>query len=89
MTAERGDVVRDEDVAEIQQLASGVQHVRVPNAGHMIPWDNEAGFYEAFEVPRQCRSLSQGETRWQLVIINLSRHGKKCCACPSWKRVKP
>ncbi|ALO39378.1 alpha/beta hydrolase [Alcaligenes faecalis] len=48
MTAERGDVVRDEDVAEIQQLASGVQHVRVPNAGHMIPWDNEAGFYEAF-----------------------------------------
>jgi len=48
MTAERGDVVRDEDVAEIQQLASGVQHVRVPDAGHMIPWDNETGFYEAF-----------------------------------------
>jgi N-formylmaleamate deformylase len=20
----------------------------VPDAGHMIPWDNEAGFYEAF-----------------------------------------
>ena len=48
MTAERGDVVRDEDVAEIQQLAPGVQHVRVPDAGHMIPWDNEAGFYAAF-----------------------------------------
>jgi N-formylmaleamate deformylase len=23
-------------------------HTRVPDAGHMIPWDNEAGFYEAF-----------------------------------------
>jgi N-formylmaleamate deformylase len=23
--------------------------VRVPNAGHMIPWDNEAGFYAAFQ----------------------------------------
>lgn len=47
MTAERGDVVRDEDVAEIQRLAPGVAHVRVAGAGHMIPWDNEAGFYAA------------------------------------------
>ena len=48
MTAERGDVVRDEDVAELQGLAPGLQHTRVPNAGHMIPWDNEEGFYTAF-----------------------------------------
>ncbi|GAB1577169.1 alpha/beta fold hydrolase [Bordetella petrii] len=48
VTAERGDVVRDEDVREIQQLAPGVGHVRVAGAGHMIPWDNEAGFYAAF-----------------------------------------
>ena len=48
MTAERGDVVRDEDVQEIQSLLSGVLHRRVPNAGHMIPWDNEEGFYAAF-----------------------------------------
>ena len=48
MTAERGDVVRDADVAEMQTLAPELQHTRVPNAGHMIPWDNEAGFYAAF-----------------------------------------
>jgi N-formylmaleamate deformylase len=48
VTAARGDVVRDEDVAEIQALKPGTQHVRVPDAGHMIPWDNEPGFYRAF-----------------------------------------
>ncbi|BAN28034.1 alpha/beta fold hydrolase [Caballeronia insecticola] len=48
MTAERGDVVRETDVAEMQTLAPELQHTRVPNAGHMIPWDNEAGFYAAF-----------------------------------------
>jgi N-formylmaleamate deformylase len=48
MTAERGDVVRDEDVAEWQSLAPQTLHVRVRNAGHMIPWDNEAGFHAAF-----------------------------------------
>lgn len=48
ITAERGDVVRDSDVAEWQALAPQTHHVRVPHAGHMIPWDNEAGFYAAF-----------------------------------------
>jgi N-formylmaleamate deformylase len=48
ITAERGDVVRDEDVAELQRGTPSMQHVRVPNAGHMIPWDNAAGFYAAF-----------------------------------------
>ena len=48
MTAERGDVVRDEDVAEIKTLVAGMESVRVPDAGHMIPWDNEEGFYRAF-----------------------------------------
>lgn len=48
MTAERGDVVRDEDVDEIRGLLPSVEHVRVSDAGHMIPWDNEEGFYEAF-----------------------------------------
>lgn len=48
MTAERGDVVRDEDAAEIERLVpGGVRHVRVAGAGHMIPWDNEEGFYAA------------------------------------------
>lgn len=48
MTAEKGGVVGDDDVAEWQGLAPQTQHVRVPVAGHMIPWDNEAGFYAAF-----------------------------------------
>lgn len=48
MTAARGDVVQDADVVEWQTLAPQTQHVRVPDAGHMIPWDNEAGFYAAF-----------------------------------------
>ncbi|AOB31193.1 alpha/beta hydrolase [Bordetella sp. H567] len=48
VTAERGDVVRDEDVAEIRALKPGTLHTRVPGAGHMIPWDNEPGFYAAF-----------------------------------------
>ncbi|MDN7953813.1 alpha/beta fold hydrolase [Burkholderia multivorans] len=48
ITAERGDVVRDEDVVELQQATPSMQHVRVPDAGHMIPWDNAEGFYQAF-----------------------------------------
>lgn len=49
MSAERGDVVRPEDADEILRLARDARTVRVPDAGHMIPWDNEAGFYAAFE----------------------------------------
>lgn len=48
ITAERGDVVRDEDVEEFSTLVPGLAHHRVPDAGHMIPWDNEEGFYAAF-----------------------------------------
>ena len=48
MTAERGEVVLDADVDEIEALAPGTAHVRVAGAGHMIPWDNEGRFYAAF-----------------------------------------
>ncbi len=48
MTAERGDVVSPEDVAEIAGLLPDCSHVRVAGAGHMIPYDNEEGFYRAF-----------------------------------------
>lgn len=48
IAAERGDVVRDEDIDEIRALNPRIDAVRVPDAGHMIPWDNEAGFYRAF-----------------------------------------
>jgi N-formylmaleamate deformylase len=48
ITAARGDVVQDEDVAEIRRLKPGTLNARVSSAGHMIPWDNEPGFYAAF-----------------------------------------
>ncbi|AEI79732.1 hydrolase or acyltransferase alpha/beta hydrolase superfamily [Cupriavidus necator N-1] len=47
VTAGRGDVVRAEDVAEIRTLLPGVLVSHVAGAGHMIPWDDEAGFYAA------------------------------------------
>lgn len=48
LLAGRGDVVLDEDVAEIRTLLPSVLSTRVANAGHMIPWDDEEGFYRAF-----------------------------------------
>jgi N-formylmaleamate deformylase len=48
MVAGRGDVIRPEDIEEIQKLMLSVEVARVPNAGHMIPWDDEQGFYGAF-----------------------------------------
>lgn len=48
MTAERGDVVRPEDTKEIQGLIADLTVSHVNDAGHMIPWDNEEGFYQAF-----------------------------------------
>ncbi len=50
IAAGRGDVIREEDISEIQQLLSGVSTTRVTDAGHMIPWDDEEGFYAAFEA---------------------------------------
>ncbi|MFK4443493.1 N-formylmaleamate deformylase [Caballeronia udeis] len=48
MTAGRGDVVRPEDVDEIRTLVPQLAHSHVPEAGHMIPWDDEEGFYRGF-----------------------------------------
>ena len=48
MVAGRGDVVRPAERAEMQALLPGLQVAQVPGAGHMIPWDDEAGFYRAF-----------------------------------------
>jgi N-formylmaleamate deformylase len=48
--AARGDVVTDADVVEIKTLRPGIEVTRVADAGHMIPWDNEPGFYRAFEA---------------------------------------
>jgi len=48
MTAGRGDVVLPADIDELRSLLPGLQTSFVANAGHMIPWDDEAGFYAAF-----------------------------------------
>ena len=47
MAAERGDVIREEEAAEWQGLCPRLAFVRVPDAGHMIPWDNLDGFLAA------------------------------------------
>lgn len=46
--AGRGDVVLPADADEIRTLLPQVGVSRVEQAGHMIPWDDEAGFYAAF-----------------------------------------
>ncbi|MDK3026096.1 alpha/beta hydrolase [Cupriavidus taiwanensis] len=48
MTAGRGDVIRAEDVQEMRTLLPALLVAHVADAGHMIPWDDEAGFYRAF-----------------------------------------
>lgn len=48
MAAGRGDVILEADADEIRRLLPAIQVVRVPQAGHMIPWDDEEGFYSAF-----------------------------------------
>ena len=45
MTAGKGDVIRDVDIAEMRNLMPQLEVVEVPDAGHMIPWDDEQGFY--------------------------------------------
>ncbi|MGO6679011.1 alpha/beta fold hydrolase [Rhizobium leguminosarum] len=47
MVAGRGGVIAPEDVAEIRGLNPAIEISRVPNAGHMIPWDDLDGFFEA------------------------------------------
>jgi N-formylmaleamate deformylase len=47
MVAGRGDVIRAEELAELQALLPALQIARVPGAGHMIPWDDEPGFHRA------------------------------------------
>jgi N-formylmaleamate deformylase len=48
IVAGRGDVLLPADIEEIRSLLPQVGVARVEHAGHMIPWDDEAGFYAAF-----------------------------------------
>jgi N-formylmaleamate deformylase len=45
MSAGKGGVILPEDLAEIRSLAPGLAQCTATNAGHMIPWDDEEGFY--------------------------------------------
>ena len=47
MVAGKGGVIQDEDIAELSSLNDALEIVHVPNAGHMIPWDDFAGFLGA------------------------------------------
>jgi N-formylmaleamate deformylase len=47
VVAGKGGVIFPEDVEEIQKLSPGILVARVENAGHMIPWDNYDGFFQA------------------------------------------
>ena len=43
--AQSGDVVTDSEMTEIKSLIPHVLSVRVPDCGHMIPYENEEGFF--------------------------------------------
>ncbi|TFZ05523.1 alpha/beta hydrolase [Ramlibacter henchirensis] len=45
MAAGRGGVILPDDLAEIARLAPGLEQSTAANAGHMIPWDDEEGFF--------------------------------------------
>jgi N-formylmaleamate deformylase len=47
VAAGKGDVIRPEELDEILRINKGIRAVRVENAGHMIPWDDEPGFFDA------------------------------------------
>lgn len=48
MVAGRGGVIQPEDIDEMSRLMPALEIAHVPGAGHMIPWDDEAGFLSAF-----------------------------------------
>jgi N-formylmaleamate deformylase len=47
ISAGRGNVMLPEDLAEIGRLLSSARMARVEAAGHMIPWDDYDGFFQA------------------------------------------
>jgi N-formylmaleamate deformylase len=61
MVAGNGGIIQDEDIAELSSLNGGLQIVHVPNAGHMIPWDDFAGFLGALNsiLGTSLREISQ------------------------------
>ncbi|RIX98491.1 alpha/beta fold hydrolase [Aureimonas flava] len=50
MVAGRGGVIEPADEAEILSLNPAIRIAHVPAAGHMIPWDDFDGFFEALDT---------------------------------------
>ena len=50
MVAGRGGVIEAVDEEEIRKLLPAIDIEYVPNAGHMIPWDDLEGFLSAFDA---------------------------------------
>ncbi|GGE04044.1 alpha/beta hydrolase [Aureimonas endophytica] len=50
MIAGRGGVIEPDDEAEILRLNPSIRTARVPEAGHMIPWDDFEGFFRALDA---------------------------------------
>ncbi|SEG87229.1 alpha/beta fold hydrolase [Marinobacterium lutimaris] len=44
MVAGKGGVIQEEDIEEFQDAVANLTVSHVPNAGHMIPWDDLEGF---------------------------------------------
>lgn len=55
MAAGRGGVILPEDLAEIGRLSPGLAQCTVPDAGHMIPWDDEEGFFRLLGEHLGCK----------------------------------
>ncbi|MCH8532644.1 MAG: alpha/beta hydrolase [Saccharospirillum sp.] len=47
MVAGKGGVIQEKDEKEISTLMPSIQIAHVPDAGHMIPWDDYEGFFAA------------------------------------------
>jgi N-formylmaleamate deformylase len=58
MAAGRGGVILPEDLAEIGRLAPGLVQCTAANAGHMIPWDDEEGFFALLGQHLRCSFAS-------------------------------
>jgi len=50
MIAGRGGVIEPADESEIVSLNPAIRTARVLNAGHMIPWDDFDGFFQALDA---------------------------------------
>lgn len=49
MVAGKGGVIQPQDEAEMLELLPSLRISHVPDAGHMIPWDDYEGFFAGFE----------------------------------------